>query len=326
MSLTYFPNGIAAFPTIGGAALNMFGANKTFFVDGDLGSDGNDGLSPSFAFATIQAAVTAAGANSTIYVKAKAMAAGATDPGSYAESVIIPAGSSCMTIIGVSNGSTQGNMPQMKVGSTTTNPILTVQAAGFSLINMTVNGAGATGGGIKLDGDSSTKDAFGFYAYGCFFKNCKSSGAAATGGAIYWSANGSSWNVTIEKCDFYDCRAGIVLIGTSVSRPKHVRVLNCSFGSGAKATVDADIYGAGGSGFVDLLVENCSFNTVDVPAYATSPSAARYIYATSCGGAVRGCTFACTGKTFGAAGDACYIPTTMRMAGNWQEDAIITRT
>jgi hypothetical protein len=326
MQLTNFPNGIQAFPVIGASSMDVFGAGKILFVDGDLGSDGNDGLSPQSPKVTVQSAVTAAGANSTIYVKAKAMAAGATDPGSYAENIIIPAGSSCMTIIGVGSALTQGALPQLKVGATTTSPIITVRAAGFVIQNMTVNGIGATGGGILLDGDASTKDAFGFAAINCYLKNCKGSGAAATGGAIYWSSTGSSWNVRIDSCDFYDCRAGIVLTGTSIDMPKSVYVENCSFGAGLKATVDCDIYGAGGSGINGLYINKCRFNTVDVPAYATSPSAARYVYATGCVGAMTNCTFACTGKTIGAAGDACYIPVTMRTVACYQENAIFTRT
>jgi hypothetical protein len=33
-----------------------------------------------------------------------------------------------------------------------------------------------------------------------------------------------------------------------------------------------------------------------------------------------------TGKTYGAAGDAGKIPTTMMIAGNWQDHAAIART
>jgi len=64
-----------------------------------------------------------------------------------------------------------------------------------------------------------------------------------------------------------------------------------------------------------------------VPAYATSPDAARYIeLGTGTKGSLINCRFACisqgTGaKTFGAAGDACIIPTTVRMAGCFGEPA-----
>ena len=94
MSLTNFPNGIMAFPVVGASNVDMFGSGKTYFADGDLGSDGNDGLSPLFPTATIQKAVDNAavnGGNASVYVKARKPAVGATDPVSYNENVIVPA-------------------------------------------------------------------------------------------------------------------------------------------------------------------------------------------------------------------------------------------
>jgi hypothetical protein len=167
----------------------------------------------------------------------------------------------------------------------------------------------------------------GLVVRGCHFKNLKGSGAAATGGAIYWTASGASWQVRVENCHFYNCRAGIVLIGTGISVPQDVAIVGCEFMASAKATVDADLYLAGGDGITALLVADCLFGTVDVPAYATAPSAARYMDLTGCdNGFVTNCRFACVGKTFGAAGDAAKIPTTVRFAACYQEDAIITRT
>jgi hypothetical protein len=326
-NLTNLPNGLFATPLIGGGLADTFSGGKILFVNGDSGSDANDGLSPDMPKLTIQSAVTAAGARGRVNVMAKAIAAGATDPGSYAENIVIPAGYSGLSIIGISNGFTQGCLPQIKVGATTTSPLLTVRAAGVSIVNMTINGAGGTGGGIKLDGDSSTKDAFGFTAVNCYFKNCKSSGAALTGGAVYWTSSGCNWNTRFEGCEFYDCRAGIVVIGTGVSSPRSLVVKGCSFSASANTVVDCDIYTkGGGSGVVNVLIDSCQFATVDVPGYATSPTAARYVDLTGSSGAMTNCTFGCTGKTFGAAGDAAFVPTTVRMAKNYQENAIITRT
>lgn len=191
-----------------------------------------------------------------------------------------------------------------------------ISASGVVVSNLSFNGAGATGGAVKLE-----KGSFGTVIEACVFKNCKSSGAAATGGAIYWTVDGGGWNTLIRNCDFWDCRAGIVLIGTSDSAPKWVRILGNRFFSVANTTVDADIY-AGGSGFASVVISGNDFGTVDVPAYATSPTAARYIKLLGGAGIISRNTFACdvvSGKTFGAAGDACIVPTTVRMAGNFGE-------
>lgn len=322
---TNWPNGATSFGILlaGSGVPTSFG--KYWFVDGDNGIDGNSGKNMNEAKKTIQAAVTAASTHDVILVKAKNIAAGASDPSSYAETIIIPAGKSGLSIVGLGTGRTQGGLPELKIGSGST-AMLTVRSQGCSIYNFGINGASSTGGGILLDGDASTKDAFGLTIGNCHFKNCKGSAAAATGGAIMWASTGSSWQVKIENCLFYNNRAGIVLLGTSSSRPQDIVIDNCEFHSSANTTVDADLYLSGGSGIASLIIENSTFGTVDVPAYASSPDAARYMDLTGCYGFVSNCNFACTGKTFGAAGNAAKIPATVRMANCYQEDAIITRT
>src|SRR3972149_5216190 len=121
---------------------------------------------------------------------------------------------------------------------------------------VTINGAGATGGGVKIVSDDTvgaTKDAGGLVIQGCHFKNCKSSAAAATGGAIYWSTDGGAWYVSIYGNEFIDCRAGICMLGSGISVPRHVKIVGNRFGSSANTTVDADIYVAG-SGIVGLFI------------------------------------------------------------------------
>jgi hypothetical protein len=313
----------------GTAAGNPFAKNR--FVDGDNGADSNDGLTPTKAFKTIQAAIDASAQGDRIFIKPLEgdSASGDTDPDSYTESLTITAKDG-LQIIGCGRGLAQGGQPQLKVGTTTTNPIITVNSFGVGIHNLTINGAGATGGGIKLvsDGATATKDAGGTVISGCHFKNCKSTGAAATGGAIYWTANGSCWYVTINGCEFYDCRAGIVMPGTSNSIPRAVKVLGCRFWSAVNTTVDADIYVAA-DGILGLVISDCDFGTVDVPAYASSPTAARYIsLGAGTAGLITRCMFACvsdpagTEKTFGAAGTAAIFPTTVRMSGCFGEGVV----
>lgn len=319
MSLTYFPNGIAAFPVVGASVLDVFGSKATFFVDGDLGSDGNDGLSPSTAVKTIQQGVTLAagvGGNATVYVKAKAITAGSTDPSAYAETVIIPATAPNTRIVGVSVSRTQGGLPEIKKGSGST-ALITVRAPGCTLMNLGINGASSTGGGVLLDDDGSTKTAFGLAILNCHLKNCKGSVAtnAATGGAIMWSSNGSAWQVLIKGNRFYKNVGDVVLLGTSVSVPQDV-VIEDNIFSGPAASVDCNLYLMGGSGMNGVIIRNNSFTCF--PAIGSGTNA-KQLALTGCVGMLSGNRFGCTGKTFGAAGNNL-VPTTVLMADNYQED------
>lgn len=310
----------------GGTQLPTLTSGTIKYVDGNRASSG-DGSTWDKAYITIQEGITGAGGRGTVFIAPLDMAAGATDPGSYEENLVIAATHESLSLIGVTRGRTQGGLPQLKDGATTTDPILTIRAPGCLIMNLGLNGAGNTGGSILLDDDASTKTAFGTTIANCHFKNAKASGNASTGGAISWAATGGAWQVRIADSLFYNCRAGIVLKGTTSSRPQDVVIENCVFQSSANTNVDADIYLAGGSGINGLTIRDCEFSTVDVPAYATSPAAARYLDLTNCtNGILVGSRFACTGKTFGAAGNAAKIPATVRIAECHQEDAIITRT
>ena len=335
MGLTHFPHGVSSFgvPVIGGHGLiGMFAGipashtnrrQNIWFVDGDNGNDANEGFTPETAKATIQAAVTAAEAGGAIYIKARKMASGATDPVSYAEAITIAAAKSSLSLIGIPNGRTQGGLPQIRVGSGA-NPQLLVRAPGCLIANLGFNGAGATGGGIKLDDDGSTKTAFGTAIVGCHFKNCKGSTAtdAATGGAVQLS--GAPWQVLIKGCRFYKNVGDIVLLDTANAVPQDV-VIEDSIFSGPAASIDCQLYLMGGSGMDGVVVRNNEFTAF--PALGSGANL-RFIKATACIGYLTGNRFASTGKTFGAAGTGALIPTTMLMTDNYQEDgtAQIVRT
>ena len=72
MPITNFPNGLTSFgiPLFGSARFSNPWSTH-YFVDGDEGSDGNNGKSPQKAFATIQKAVTAATGGDVIYIRPK---------------------------------------------------------------------------------------------------------------------------------------------------------------------------------------------------------------------------------------------------------------
>jgi hypothetical protein len=331
MSLTKFPFGILATPNVGANVLDMFPGvyNNIYFVDNDKGSDANDGHSPDYAMATIQAAVTAAAAlnvttksGSTIYIKANYMAAGSTDPVSYAENVIIPAaGGDRMSLIGVSANRTQGGLPQIKKGSGTA-ALLTIRAPGVTVANLGFNGVKSADGtallvGILIDDDNSTKTVIGTSIVNCHFKNCAGSSVTngATGGAITWSANGGGWQALIKGNRFYKNVCDVSLKGTAQTVPQDV-VIEDNIFSGPAADVDCNLYLAGGSGINGVIIRNNVF-----PAFpALAGTNTTNLVLTGCVGHMSGNMFNTAGKTFGAAGNNL-VPTTVLMAGNYQSVA-----
>lgn len=314
---------IAIHKIAGGGGYPLKTGGVTMYVDGDNGNDNNDGLSPDNAKATIQQAVTDAGAFSRIYVFPKNMAAGATDPASYEQNVIIPATHECLQIIGVPyGGRTQGGLPQMKDGTGTSTAILIIRAPGCMIANIGINGAGNTGGGILLDDDASTKSAFGTTITNCHFKNCKGSTAtnAATGGAIMWNTTGGAWQVLINHNKFYKCVGDIILLGTTSSRPQDV-VIEDNIFSGPASSTDCNLYLAAGSGMDGVYVNRNVFTAMPAVGSGTN---VRFADMTGCVGTLTNNTFAClvseasTGElTFGASGTGAKIPTTVFMANNW---------
>lgn len=307
---------------MGGGQL-MRRSTKTIYVDGTNGSDANSGRTPSRAFATIQAGVTAAGAYGVVYVFPKTITDMTGDPASYAETVIIPATHIGMKLIGVDAGRTQGGLPQIKKGSGST-ALITVRAPGCLIANLGINGAGATGGGILLDDDNSTKSAFGTTIVNNHFKNCKGHATnGSLGGAITWSNQGNAWQVLIKGNRFYKNVADVVLLGTANSVPQDV-VIEDNIFSGPAASVDINLYLAGGSGINGVIIRNNVFTCF--PAIESGTNT-KQLALTGCVGVLANNQFACTGKTFGAAANNL-VPTTVLMAANYQEDGTtqITRT
>ena len=336
MGLTKLPNGFYAAPNIGGELLDLFTGiyGGIYFVDGDKGADGNDGSTPDFAYKTIQAAVTAAAANnvsntnycgSNIYIKALKMAAGASDPVSYAESITVPAtGGDRMNLIGVSANRTQMGLPQIKPAGAAHVYAITLNAPGCTINNLGINGnstAGAPINGAVLlnsNGATGTISSHGTTISNCHIKNCAGTTVTdcRTGGAIDWSAYGDAWQVRIVGNQFYKNVCDVCLIGTSNSVPQDVVIENNIF-SGPTASVDTQLYLAGGSGMNGVYIRNNLF-----PCIGTLSSAVvkRFISATGCIGLMEGNVFGtATTLTFGAAGTGALIPTTVFMPRNYRE-------
>ncbi len=282
-------------------------------------------------FGTIQAAIdqaaveTEPGAGHVILVKPAKMAAGATDPASFAEVLTIAAAQSNLTLIGMPDNRTQGGLPQIKKGSGAV-ALLTVRAPGCTIKNLGFNGGSSTGGGILLDDDGSTKSAFGTTIENCHFKNCVGSTAtdARTGGAIQWSSAGGAWQVRIKGNLFYKNVGDIVLLGTSGSVPQDVLIEDNIF-MGTAATVDCHIYLAGGSGMANVTIRHNTFAGV-LPALG-SGSVVRYADITGCTGIFADNYFAGSYTTtgFGVAKAAAKIPTTVGIVHNYSDAGLIVR-
>lgn len=293
-----------------------------WFVDGTNGASANDGKSWAKALDTIQAAVTLAGPGDVIYITAKDLTDFTGDPTSYAETIIIPAATSNLSLIGVSRGRTQGGLPQIKPGAGAVAAI-TVRAPGCLIANIGINGYGSTGGGILLDDDYAAKAAFGTSIIGCHFKECKCHATNGTlGGAIYTTTAGNCWQVRIAGNRFYKCLADIVMRGTTNTVPQDWVIEDNVF-SGPAGSVDVNIYTAA-DGINGLIIRNNDFQCLPAIGSATN---ARCVRLTGSVGILAHNRFGCTGGQFGdgVSEDAGDIPTTMMMVENYQEDAIITR-
>lgn len=273
-------------------------------------------------FTTIQGALNMCVDGDVVLVTNKDMVAGDTDPSSYAETLIIAAGQSNLVLMGISNNRTQGGLPQIKKGSGTT-ALLTVRAPGCLIANLGFNGiwtADSTQSlvGILLDDDASTKTAFGTTIENCHFKNCAGATAsanAAAGGAITWAATGGAWQVRIKNCRFYKNVGDIVLLGTSGSVPQDVIIEDNIF-SGPAANTDCQLYLAGGSGMNGVIIRNNVFSAF--PAIGSGTNLL-FMNLTGCVGVLANNYFGANAKTYKAAGTGALVPTTVFIAGNYQE-------
>ena len=303
-------DGMPVVPTLG----------DIWWVDGTNGAASNTGKAPNDAFALLATALTKVDQHDIVYVMAKEMAASDTDPGNYAETVTISVPQ--ISVIGVGRGPVQGGLPQFKIGAGST-VMISVEAPGVTLENLGINGASSTGGGIKLRADGSTMDANGAIIRGCHFKNCKGSSStnAATGGAVMLS--GAPWQVLIEGNRFYKNVADVVLLDTNNSVPQDVVIQDNEF-SDSGATTDCNVYLAGGSGpGIGLTIAR---NIFGIQPAVSSGSNAVFAVLTGADGGMYCGNFFGTDGTHGATGNAAKIPTTVFIAGNYDEGGLVART
>ena len=320
-----FKFGAKVYPQNMVSPLTPVETGKVWFVDGDKTGTGAGGTTWEDAFTeadfTGNISVLGVSAGDVVYVAARTMAATDTDPVSYTTNLVVNVPQ--VSIIGVSRGRTQGGLPQLKVGATTTSPIINIKAPGVLIANIGINGAGGTGGGIKLTDDGgSTSAAFGWSIIGCHFKNCVGTTAtnALTGGAVWIGSDGGAWQGLLAGNRFYKNVGDFVLAGTSGSVPQDIVIEDNVF-SGPAASVDVNVI-TGGSGINGLILRNNEFTAMPALSSATT---ARYVDLTGSVGIMVGNRFASVtattsqGVTFAAAGTGGKVPTTIFMAQNYGE-------
>lgn len=168
MSLTHFPNGLSSFgaPVLPSASLIHTGvavdnagatprSTKHYWVHGNVGNDGNSGLSPETPLRTMQAAFNQLGSGDVVHLNGK-----------ITENLTTPAGVFDVTIIG------EGNRPRHADAHTTNNgystadwrassnsvPNLIIQQQGWRIVNILFVGA-TSSDCIKLSRDAGSGDA-----------------------------------------------------------------------------------------------------------------------------------------------------------------------
>lgn len=324
---TNFPNGVSSFGITLPALETKGMFSKYLFVDGTNGSDGNSGISTDQSVRTIAKAITLASRGDVIFIRAKAFTGGTTvDPTAYTENITINVEG--LTLCGVSGEGIAPFLPQIKK-SVATSPVITVTKPGVTIMNLDINGAGCDKGCIYAAETYSTSGTYvdGLNVINCHIRNGRGGALAAlneaTGAYGGITLANAAWYVKVYGCYFYNCRGGVVAVGSGTGRNefKGLRIENCSFGAETAATIDSNIY-ITAVHIRDLLIKNCDFTNA-IPAFSGAATQInRYVSlagSSTAVGAIVNCTFADVGLTFGAAGTGATIPTTICIMDCYQE-------
>src|SRR3990172_2950068 len=179
-----FKFGAKVYPQNMISALTPVEGGNVWFVDGDKSGSGAGGRTWEDAFteSDFNGNISTLGvvAGDVVYVAGRTMAATDTDPISYTTNLVINVPQ--VSLIGVSRGRTQGGLPQLKVGATTTSPIIEIKAPGVMIANIGINGAGVTGGGVWIGSAGGAWQ--GLLAGNKFYKNVGDFVVAGTSGSV----------------------------------------------------------------------------------------------------------------------------------------------
>jgi len=246
------------------------------YVDGDNGSDSENGLTPDSAFATIQAAITASSSRDTIYIRAIDPDADASEPGTYEEDLTIPYDKWGLKLIGMSGTGILQPFSGPKIKNATAVALLTINAPGVQIKGLQFNCTRNSGTyGIRLQGVSgyaTLAGSVGALIENCYFKNASATYGAISvyGGyattilnctfglgtdalAINFDCNTLSNNsMTVKYCDFKSNNGASVALHVSMENSKDFNVDHCNFDQATKFITVID--GATG------IISNCTFN------------------------------------------------------------------
>ena len=253
--ITKFPDGIMGTPLIGGDSVyaGWYGTN-VWFVDGDNGNDLNPGSSTE-PFATIQAGIDAAGSQDTVYIKAIAPDADASEPGTYEEDLTIAYAKHGLRLIGVSPSGSGIPFFGPKIKNATATALLTVNASGVHIEGLQFNCTRNSGTyGILLSGVSGYATLAG--SVGATITNCYFKNASATYGAI--SMEGG-YATTISRCTFGLGTNCLAINFTNVAVPSNSHTIEwCNFKSNNGASVTNHIAVSGST--EDFNIDHCNFD------------------------------------------------------------------
>jgi hypothetical protein len=247
---TNFPNGVSSrgVPLPDGGRFSSPWSTH-YFVDGISGSDGNTGKAPNNAFATIQAAVTAATVGDVIYLRPKVYVVG-TGYARYTEDVTVALAKSNLSIIGI--GSNFSNADYCGVRwkhATATN--LTVNAPGLHLENIGFFSEGATYG-ILLQNNGTTdtqRGTDGFSLYHCALK----------GKGLYALSGGDG--VSIDSSRFqcaYDGTVAQINYSCSANPGRRLTIRNCEFLDG-NGTAPSAVIITIAPPMTEFIIRDCYF-------------------------------------------------------------------
>jgi hypothetical protein len=323
-NITNFPNGIWATPNLGasgGDSYDGFFGNEVYYVDGVNGADTYNG-DAEHPFATIQAAVTAAAAYDTIYVRPKYPLQGVNQgqPNVYAENITIPITKTGLKIV----GTTPAGDPYMGVKikpANNTSPAVLVNASGVLLENLCIMNQALTPAGVMLTWMGATWNAVStdashlLYAGSCgaTIRNCEfreghTMAFPYVGGCGPSIVIRGGYNSIIVGCTFV---AGsthqAIQIGDDICPSRNHKVIGCDFHDNNGAVADAYIKVQAGLQ-VGLVVRDCTFGI-----------ATKFITVGSgCSGIISNCTFSdCVTATLATTTDKVAVPNTMTVTGCW---------
>lgn len=252
---------VAGVPVFGGGSRFTNPWATHYFVDGDNGSDADDGLSTETSKATIQAAITASRGGDVIYVRPKTWTIG-TGFARYTEDLTVPLGGDGGSGITATNaaksivGITPQGFPNDHLGvrhkySTTSGYNMIVDAPRLHIENVGFFSEDATYA-IHLRNNGATwtrQGSAGFSLYNCSVK-----------GAYLYSEGGDGINIV--NCQFqakYDGSvAAIQLVGSAV-QVKRPLIQGCHFiGGNANNMSGPCIIGA--APWLDACIRDCYFH------------------------------------------------------------------